>query len=287
MLGRFVAMVGSLVVALATGGTATFAVGAPTTSAPAVESKLVGSDPSCTGSAPIDFTASFASRIRSPQVLRFIAYLDRLPESDQKGVVAAIGALPKTRVMSQAERGCRTVAGIGTMRALYLIANRWNIPLAGPGDATYDALTRAIEAAIVTLLDDTVAEIPARQLARASTLAPFAYAPARPPDSAPTPSHCTLANEDAQTISISKVTYPEFARANRTQGTVDVRVDLSDRGLVESAKIHRTTAGDRIGNSALTESAILSASESTYAPERIACVARAGSYFFRVDFTGR
>ncbi len=287
MLGRFVAMVGLSAVVLATGGTASFADGAPTTSPPAVEPKFLGSDPSCTGSAPIDFTASFASRIRSTQVLRFIAYLDHLPEPDQKGVVAAIDALPRTRVMSQAERGCRTVAGIGTMRALYLIANRWNIPLAGPGDPTYDALTRAIEAAIVTLLDDTVAEIPARPLAGASTLVPFAYAPARPPDPAPTSSHCTLANEDAQMIRISKVTYPEFARANRTQGTVDVRVDLSDRGLVESARIHRTTAGDRIGSSALIESSILSASENAYAPERIACVARAGSYLFRIDFTGR
>ena len=111
------------------------AQGAPKTSPPVVERELIVSDPSCIGSpsSPVDFTEAFATRVSSSRVLRFIAFLDRLPETEQMRVVRAIDALPKASVESQAERGCRTVAGVATMRALYMVANRWHVPLGGRG----------------------------------------------------------------------------------------------------------------------------------------------------------
>jgi TonB family protein len=277
-----------LACAFAASGAASLAQGAPATSPPVVEHELIGSDPSCVGSpsSPIDFTEAFATRISSSQVLRFIAFLDRLPESDQMRVVAAIDALPKSRVQSQAERDCRTVAGVATMRALYLIANRWRVSLGGPGDVVFATFTRAVEAAIVTLLDDSAAKNPTPS-SDPSTLAPFAYAPARSAGPTPATSPCTLADEDARTTDVVSAVYPEIARANRTQGQVMVVVHLNDQGLVENTTLSRSSATGLVGGSALGEAEIVAVYGSRFVPARIGCVTRPGKYLFRVDFKGR
>lgn len=256
---------------------------------PIVEGELVDSDPSCStsASAPIEFEDAFATRIRSQRVLRFLVYLDRVPESEQMRVFTKIEASPRKFAVSQAERGCRTVAGVATMRALYLMANRWTVSLGGPGDAKFDAFTRAVEAAIVTLLEERAADSPAALPGDLPSLAPFAYAPARSVDAVPAPAPCTLAHEDAHAIVLSQPAYPQIARANRTQGTIFVRVIISDRGLVENAKLFRSTATEQAGGRALAQAAILAASETTYAPERFDCVTRAGAYLFGVTFNGR
>ncbi len=200
-------------------------------------------------------------------------------------VVRAIDALPRANVESQAERGCRTVAGVATMRALYLTANRWHVPLGGPGDAAFAAFTRAVEAAIVTLLSDSAVKNPTPS--SPSALAPFAYAPLRSADLEPVTSPCTLADEDARTTDVVNAVYPEIARVNRTQGKVMLVVHLNDKGLIENTTLFRSSATELVGGSALVEAAIVAAYGSTFVPTRIGCVTRPGKFLFRVDFIGR
>ena len=161
------------------------------------------------------------------------------------------------------------------MRALYLTANRWHVPLGGPGDA-----------AIATLLGDSALKNPAPSSVP-SALAPFAYAPTRSADLAPATSPCTLADEDARATDVVNAVYPEIARVNRTQGQVMVVVHISDQGLVENTTLFRSSATESVGGSALVEAAIVAAYGSTFVPARIGCVTRPGKYLFRVDFTGR
>ena len=288
MAVRLSGVVGMLVLAFCASAAASLAQGAPMTFPPVVERDLIVSDPSCTGSppSPVDFTEAFATRVSSSRVLRFIAFLDRLPETDQMRVVAAIDALPKTSVQSQAERGCRTVAGVATMRALYIVANRWHVPLGGPGDAAFATFTRAVEAAIVTLLGDSALKNPTPS-SGPSALAPFAYAPTRSADLAPATSPCTLADEDARATDVVNAGYPDNARVNRTQGQVMVVVHLNDQGLVENTTLFRSSATELVGGSAHGKAVIVAAYGSTFVPARIGCVTRPGKYFFRVDFTGR
>lgn len=288
MAVRVSVVVGMFALAFCASGAASLAQDAPKTSPPVVERDLIVSDPSCTGSppSPVDFTEAFATRVSSSRVLRFIAFLDRLPEADQMRVVAAIDALPKVSVESQAERGCRTVAGVATMRALYMVANRWHVPLGGPGDAAFATFTRAVEAAIVTLLGDSALKNPTSS-SGPSALAPFAYAPTRSADLAPVTSPCTLADEDARTTDVVNAVYPEIARVNRTQGKVMLVVHLNDQGLIENTTLFRSSATESVGGSALVEAAIVAAYGSTFVPARIGCVTRPGKYLFRVDFTGR
>ena len=113
MAVRVSVVVGMLVLAFCASAAASLAQDTTKDFPPVVERELIVSDPSCTGSppSPDDFTEAFATRISSSRVLRFIAFLDRLPETDQMRVVAAIDALPKVSVESQAERGCRTGRG--------------------------------------------------------------------------------------------------------------------------------------------------------------------------------
>ena len=287
MVVRVVAMFG-IALAVAISGTASLAAGVVPTSPPVAERDRLISDPACAGtpSIPIEFTEAFATRIPSSRVLRFISYLDRLPEADQKRVMAAIATATNVSLPSQAERWCRTVAGVSTVRALYLAAHRWSVPLGTKSDDGVK-FTRAVEAAIVTLLDDRASESPRQVAASAATLAPFAYALSQSADPASAPSPCTLPDETARTIAVSNATYPQVARLSRTQGRVDVAVTVSDWGLVESVRLSRSTATDLPGGEGLAQSAIFAAAESTYAAERIACVTHAGTYLFRVDFTGK
>ena len=144
------------------------------------------------------------------------------------------------------------------MRALSMVANRWHVPLGRPGDAAFATFTRAVEAAIVTLLGDSAVKNPTPS-SGPSTLAPFAYAPTRSADLAPVTSLCTFADEDARTTDIVNAVYPEIARVNRTQGQVMVVVHISDQGLIENTTLFRSSATESVGGSALVEAAIVAA----------------------------
>jgi TonB family protein len=97
---------------------------------------------------------------------------------------------------------------------------------------------------------------------------------------APVPA-CAQPNVDAHTRSVVE---PDVDSEDAAQGAgseAEIRVDLSDTGTVLAATVARST-----GNPRLDEAARLAALHSTYAPEIVDCKPRAGSYLFRVDFTG-
>jgi periplasmic protein TonB len=105
--------------------------------------------------------------------------------------------------------------------------------------------------------------------------------PAVPLATAPAVPACAQPNVDAHTRSVVE---PDVDTDDAAQGAgseAQIRVDLSDTGAVLAAIVARST-----GNPRLDEAARLAALHSTYAPEIADCKPRAGSYLFRVDFTG-
>ncbi len=64
-------------------------------------------------------------------------------------------------------------------------------------------------------------------------------------------------------------------------GTVRVEVALSASGQVLGAKV-----GQSSGNALLDQAAVTAARRAKFHSERVNCVDVAGSYFYRVDFTG-
>jgi len=105
--------------------------------------------------------------------------------------------------------------------------------------------------------------------------------PPAPVATAPPLPACAQPNVDAHTRSVVE---PDVDTEDAAQGAgseAQIRVDLADTGAVLAATVSRST-----GNPRLDEAARLAALHSTYAPEIVDCKARAGSYLFRVDFTG-
>lgn len=123
----------------------------------------------------------------------------------------------------------------------------------------------------------------------AATSAPAATgAPATPvatpaPTATPAPKPaCAVPNADATTVNAAEAEYPEVARQQGAVGSAAIKVTLDAAGHVTSVDLSKSA-----GNASLDEAAKRAARASTYSPEIVSCVKTAGSYLFRVDFTGQ
>jgi len=108
-------------------------------------------------------------------------------------------------------------------------------------------------------------------------------APTPVPTTPPTPKPvCPVPNADASTVNAAEADYPDIARQQGVVGSVAVKVTLDAAGHVLATEINKSA-----GNASLDQSAIKAARASTFAPEVVNCVKTAGSYVFKVDFTGQ
>ena len=130
-----------------------------------------------------------------------------------------------------------------------------------------------------------VASAPAAATAGpAATGVPATPAPATPaPTATPAPKPaCANPNADATTVNTADAEYPEIARQQGAVGSAAIKVTLDATGHVTSVELNKSA-----GFPALDEAAKRAARASTYSPEVVNCVKTAGSYLFRVDFTGQ
>ncbi len=125
---------------------------------------------------------------------------------------------------------------------------------------------------------------PVATAAAVKTGPPATAAPPPPPTPTPTPPapKCAVPNADATTVNAADADYPDIARQQGVVGSAAVKVTLDATGHVTGADINKSA-----GNAALDQSAIKAARASTYKAEVVSCVPTAGSYIFRVDFTGQ
>ncbi|MBD5655605.1 MAG: energy transducer TonB [Candidatus Eremiobacteraeota bacterium] len=93
---------------------------------------------------------------------------------------------------------------------------------------------------------------------------------------------CAEPFSDARTQRIAAPAYPDVAIAAGAKGRATVKVTLSDSGSVTNATIISSS-----GNAALDESAIKSASETTYEPGTFLCKPYGGAFLFLADFKGQ
>jgi protein TonB len=117
-----------------------------------------------------------------------------------------------------------------------------------------------------------------------STGIPATPAPTPVPTPAPTlkPS-CATPNADAGISgSPADAEYPDIARQQGAVGTTQVRVSLDATGSVLSVGVYKSS-----GNQALDNAAMVAAKSTRYTPEVVNCVKTAGTYSFKVDFTGQ
>ncbi len=110
--------------------------------------------------------------------------------------------------------------------------------------------------------------------------------PPPPPPPTPTPTplapKCAVPNVEPTTLNAAEADYPDIARQQGVVGTAAVKVTLDAGGHVGGAEISKSA-----GNAALDQAAVKAARASTYKAEVVNCVPTAGSYLFRVDFTGQ
>jgi TonB family protein len=116
----------------------------------------------------------------------------------------------------------------------------------------------------------------------ASTAPPATPAPTpAPPTPTPKPA-CAVPNKDAAIKgSAAEADYPDIAKQQGAVGTTQVKVSLDAAGGIASVTVYKSS-----GNQALDNSALAAAKATSYTPETVNCVPEAGSYLFRVDFTG-
>ncbi len=132
--------------------------------------------------------------------------------------------------------------------------------------------------------------IPAGTVASAAPVAapvatgpPATPAPSPPPTPTATPRpSCAVPNVEPTTLNAADADYPDIAREQGAVGSTAVKVTLDATGRVVDASINKSA-----GNAALDQSALKAARASTYQPEVVNCVKTAGSYLFRVDFSGQ
>jgi TonB family protein len=125
----------------------------------------------------------------------------------------------------------------------------------------------------------TVASAPPAPVA---TGVPATPAPTPVPTPSPTPKpQCANPNLEATTINAVTPDMPDIARQEGATGSVSVKVTLDATGAVTGTEIYQSAH-----NAALDQAAIAAAKASKYQPEIVNCVKTAGSYIFRVDFTG-
>lgn len=75
--------------------------------------------------------------------------------------------------------------------------------------------------------------------------------------------------------------YPAIAREEGVTGVVQISVEIGVDGTVGKTTVFRSS-----GNQLLDDSALTAAEQTRYDPEIFRCEPQAGTYLFRVDFTG-
>ena len=235
---------------------------------------------------PADLEAAFAFDIRSPQVIHFTSALAALPPTEQKRVVAAALGAAETAPERDAEAAvaatCPTLDGFyGDIRAMFTIANRWQVPvLADP--KRFGDISRVVDTAVEALAAGD--GIPAA--ARRQALLPFGDGVRDEPPAVPAQAAgCAEPDVPANVIEAVQAHDPPLADVAATRGTVVVKVSLTETGDVRTATLYRETLGDRTGAGDLIRASILAAATSTYAPQISKCRPVAGAYLFRIDYT--
>lgn len=116
----------------------------------------------------------------------------------------------------------------------------------------------------------------------ASPAAPLTSGPTPSPSPTATPkASCATPEREARTLDAVVPDRPQIALDRGSLGSVAIRVDLRVDGSVIGATVVRSA-----GDAALDAAALGAALRSRFAPEIVACAPHAGSYLFRVDFTG-
>src|SRR5579862_8110427 len=105
--------------------------------------------------------------------------------------------------------------------------------------------------------------------------------PATPAPATPRPS-CRVPNREATTTRAVEPDVPEIARQEGAVGVAQIQVSLGPDGAVRSVSIYQST-----GNSSLDQAALGAARASSYAPALEECAPVAGTYLFRVEFSGQ
>lgn len=226
------------------------------------------------GSAPggnITCQDVFAHPIDDARTLRFIAVLAATDAAHQRTVLADLqNSNDVAPVSADFDAGCLTEASYRIARAIATVAVYWNVDTA---DALFDRLTHRIEKVLASPNDE-------------GELAPFGIVAHDLESPAPVKT-CDEPDRDAVTIRAKEPTYPPLARVTRTTGRVKVRIALDSSGLVRSASLLESTAGDGPGSESLVKAAIATAAASTFAPRFVSCQGVASVYLFAVDFQGR
>jgi TonB family protein len=94
---------------------------------------------------------------------------------------------------------------------------------------------------------------------------------------------CAEPNKDAAIVGAgADAEYPDSAREQGAVGTTQVRVSLDAAGRVEDVTVYKSS-----GNPELDKSALVAAAATHYSAQRVNCVSQAGSFLYRVDFTGQ
>jgi len=106
----------------------------------------------------------------------------------------------------------------------------------------------------------------------ASALVPVAVTGAKP-------SNCDDPFTDASVDNLDKPAFPPAALQAGASGSVDVRVDLDEAGLVTAALVVASS-----GNRDLDGAAVASARKTTYHPARFACETQKSSHLLHFDF---
>jgi hypothetical protein len=229
----------------------------------------------------IGYDEAFSTPVRSTRALRFVSYLANLDAKDQSRILGAVkAAAGSLRDPSQVERGCRTEPAIATVRALNLLANFWSTDIGNPGEPGFRSMMRGIERAIVQLERPDASR-------DATAFTPFFASPSTFDDPAPPSEQCTGGVEGPAALHVAQPPYPTIAATAGTAGAVSIMVYLDGAGFVESARPLSSTADGKVGGESLKLAALLSAEQTTYAPERVHCVGQPGQYIFRANFEVR
>jgi hypothetical protein len=293
MLGRcrFLAFV-LLLTSLGSAATA-----APATTAPETPPPIADPCATAVPDIPNDLTSAFAYELTSPAILHFLTMLKTVPPRDQKATFERAIAATQTPAQQELEnteaRVCPNLDEIyAETRAIVLVANGWS-PLRDFDDPKQSAK-------FLVALHDTIAALslgprltPAEQrTAQAAFAGLLDPVPVTSPDTAATTSAqpegaCALPRVAAKTLHAVAPQTPATAVASGTTGTVKILVSLNENGDVRSAKTVASTVADQPGADDMVRAAVLSAAQSTFAPELRNCTAIPGRYMFVVLFNRR
>lgn len=270
-------------------GPAAAAAIAPPAASP---SPLESADPcaSAVPDLPDDLPTAFAYDLESEDVLQFIAALGSVPERQQKRVfdtaVAATESAAGRAAQAAVAADCPNLDELyGTSRAMYLVVNEWTL-----GDLAnakrFGEFSAAVGSAVSVLARGEAVPADVRQGALAAfvDLPGFSPSPPAEPSAAPASTACTLPDKPPKSIHLIEPKIPPIAASAGTTGDVEVKIELSWTGAIQSVKLFSDTLHNRPGWQALMKSTILALAASSYSPAVENCVAVGGELDFTMTY---